>query len=97
MPGCFGAGEQVFVVAGNRIIPAKVEKRQYGRYVVTFQGIGYSEEGHIRVSGNRLFRSRDEAAQQIHDDQARKPVEQVQRNAAGAVRADEPGDGWGRS
>ena len=51
----FKIGENVFMTAGNNVMEARVERPQYGRYVVAYKGSGYEAEGRICVSGTRLF------------------------------------------
>ena len=61
----FKIGENVFMTAGNNVMEARVERPQYGRYVVAYKGSGYEAEGRICVSGTRLFHSYDEAMANI--------------------------------
>ena len=61
----FKIGENVFMTAGNRVMEARVECPQYGRYVVAYKGSGYEAEGRICVSGTRLFHAYDEAMANI--------------------------------
>ena len=97
----FKAGEQVFMTAGNGVMEARVERPQYGRYVVAYKGFGYESEGRICVSGTRLFHSYDEAVANIRKVPATGPVTrlaaaQAELRHAASHRADEPGDGWAR-
>lgn len=97
----FKAGEQVFMTAGNGVMEARVERPQYGRYVVAYKGSGHEAEGRICVSGTRLFHSYDEAMANIRMTPAAKPVirpavAQAVRRQAVSFRVDEPGDGWAR-
>ena len=57
----FKSGESVFMKVSNGVREARVEHEQNGRFVVSYKGSGYEEEGHICVSGSRLFRTYDEA------------------------------------
>ena len=61
----FKMGENVFITAGNNVMEARVERPQYGRYVVAYKGSGYEAEGRICVSGARLFHTYDEAVTHI--------------------------------
>ena len=36
----FKIGEDVFMTAGNNVMEARVERPQYGRYVVAYKGSG---------------------------------------------------------
>ena len=97
----FKAGERVFMTAGNGVMEARVERPQYGRYVVAYRGSGYETEGRICVSGTRLFHSYDEAVANIRKVPATIPVikpaaVQAERRLAASFRVDEPGDGWAR-
>ena len=97
----YKVGEQVFLTAGNGVMEARVERPQYGRYVVSYNGSGYEAVGRICVSGNRLFHSYDEAVANIRKSPAAKPVTkpmaaQAVRRQATSFRVDEPGDGWAR-
>ena len=97
----FKAGEQVFMTAGNGVMEARVERPQYGRYVVAYKGFGYESEGRICVSGTRLFHSYDEAVANIRKTPSVEPVitpalAQAERRQAASYRVDEPGDGWAR-
>ena len=97
----FKAGEHVFMTAGNGVMEARVERPQYGRYVVVYKGLGYEAEGRICVSGNRLFHSYDEAVANIRKVSTASPAvrptaEQTVRRHASSFRVDEPGDGWAR-
>ena len=94
-------GENVFMTAGNSVMEVRVERPRYGRYVVAYKGSGYEAEGHICVSGTRLFHSYDEAVANIRKVHAVKPdirqkaAQAVQRQAA-SFRFNEHGDGWAR-
>ena len=97
----FKAGEQVFMTAGNGVMEARVERQQYGRYIVAYKGFGYEAEGRICVSGTRLFHSYDEAVANIRKTPTAEPLittaaAQAERRHAASFRVDEPGDGWAR-
>ena len=97
----FKAGEQVFMTAGNGVMEARVERPQYGRYIVAYKGFGYEAEGRICVSGTRLFHSCDEAVANIRKTPSaehviRSAAAQAERRQAASYRVDEPGDGWAR-
>ncbi len=97
----FAIGENVFMTAGNSVMEARVERQQYGRYVVVIRGAGNEAEGRICVSGNRLFRSYNEAVANIRKMPVIEPVKrptapQAGRRQSMSVRVDEPGDGWAR-
>ena len=61
----FAPGEKVFLTAGIEVLEARVDRIQYGRYVISYRGSGYEAKGRICVSGNRLYRSYDDAATHI--------------------------------
>ena len=65
MSGYFAPGDRVFLTAGIEVLEARVDRAQYGRYVISYKGSGYESEGRICVSGNRLYRSYDDAAAHI--------------------------------
>ena len=65
MSGYFAPGERVFLTAGIEVLEARVDGAQYGRYIISYKGSGYESEGRICVSGNRLYRSYDDAAAHI--------------------------------
>ena len=94
MSGYFAPGERVFLTAGIEVLEARVDRTQYGRYVIVYKGSGYEAEGRICVSGNRLYRSYDDAAAHItrlaNVSSIKKEIPQTPR----AYRMDEPGDGW---
>ena len=96
----FKAGEHVFMTAGNGVMEARVERPQYGRYIVAYKGSGHEAEGRICVSGTRLFHSYDEAVTNIRKTPSAEPVirpsAQAERLQAASYRVDEPGDGWAR-
>jgi hypothetical protein len=96
----FKIGENVFMTAGNNVMEARVERPQYGRYVVAYKGSGYEAEGRICVSETRLFHSYDEAMANIRKVPAVEPVlkavTQAVLHRAASYRVDEPGDGWAR-
>ena len=96
----FKIGENVFMTAGNNVMEARVERPQYGRYVVAYKGSGYEAEGRICVSGTRLFHTYDEAMANIRNVPAVvpviKPATQAVLHRAASYRVDEPGDGWAR-
>ena len=52
MSGYFAPGERVFLTAGIEVLEARVDRTQYGRYVISYKGSGYESEGRICVSGN---------------------------------------------
>ena len=96
----FKAGEHVFMTAGNGVMEARVERPQYGRYVVAYKGFGYESEGRICVSGTRLFHSYDEAVANIRKTPSVvpviRPLAQAEQRQAVSFRVDEPSDGWAR-
>ena len=97
----FKVGERVFMTAGNGVMEARVERSQYGRYVVAYKRFGYESEGRICVSGARLFHSYDEAKANIRKTPSAEPVirpavAQAERRQAVSYRVDEPGNGWAR-
>ena len=93
MSGYFAPGDRVFLTAGIEVLEARVDRTQYGRYVISYKGSGYEAEGRICVSGNRLYRSYDDAAHitRLADvSNIKKAAPQRPRT----YRVDEPGDGW---
>ena len=90
----FAPGEKVFLTAGIEVLEARVDRIQYGRYVISYRGSGYEAKGRICVSGNRLYRSYDDAATHItrlaDENSLKREVFQRPRS----YRVDEPGDGW---
>ena len=89
MSGYFAPGEKVFLTAGMEVLEARVERTQYGRYVISYKGAGKEREGRICISGNRLYRSYDDAATHIGTSSRRMAPQ-----GSCVYRADEPGDGW---
>ncbi len=94
MSGYFAPGERVFLTAGIEVLEARVDRTQYGRYVISFKGSGYESEGRICVSGNRLYRSYDDAAAHITRLADVSNVKNAAPQIPRAYRVDEPGDGW---
>ena len=93
----FKIGENVFMTAGNNVMEARVERPQYGRYVVAYKGSSYEAEGRICVSGTRLFHSYDEAVANIRKiPTIEHVIRPAQERQAAVFRVDEPGDGWAR-
>ena len=92
----FVPGEKVFMTTGIEVMEAVVDKNRYGRYVVSYKGHNNEAQGHICISGNRLYRSYDEAVSHIT-----RPSDVYSNKTepcltAHSYRADEPGDGWAR-
>ena len=94
MSGYFAPGERVFLTAGIKVLEAKVDRTQYGRYVISYKGSGYESEGRICVSGNRLYRSYDDAAAHITRLADVSSIKKEMPQTPRAYRVDEPGDGW---
>ena len=93
MSGYFAPGERVFLTAGIEMLEARVDRTQYGRYVISNKGSGYESEGRICVSGNRLYRSYDDAAAHITRLADVSNVKNAAPQIPRAYRVDEPGDG----
>ena len=94
MSGYFAPGERVFLTAGIEVLEARVDRTQYGRYVVSYKGSGYESEGRICVSGNRLYRSYDDAAAYITRLADVSNIKEAAPQRPRTYRVDEPGDGW---
>ena len=92
----FSPGETVYISTGCSVTEARIERRQSGRYIVSYGGLGLRTRGHICISGGRLFRTRDEAVAHV---KAIRAGELAQTSATPArreteLRVDAPGDGW---
>ena len=94
MSGYFAPGERVFLTAGIEVLEARVDRTQYGRYVIAYKGSGYEAEGRICVSGNRLYRSYDDAAAHITRLADVSNIKKAAPQRPRTYRVDEPGDGW---
>ena len=103
MAGYFMIGEQVYLSTGIDVMEVHIECTRHDRYIVSYSGSTRETVGYLCVSGNRLYRTHDEAMQHVRKHAG--PAKQIIPNAAkpgqGAprrktLRADEPGDGWGR-
>ena len=94
MSGYFAPGERVFLTAGIEVLEARVDRTQYGRYVSSYKGAGYESEGRICVSGNRLYRSYDDAAAYITRLADVSNIKEAAPQRPRTYRVDEPGDGW---
>ena len=94
MSGYFAPGERVFLTAGIEVLEARVDRTQYGRYVISYKGSGYESEGRICVSGNRLYRSYDDAAEYITRLADVSNIKEAAPQRPRTNRVDEPGDGW---
>ena len=94
MSGYFAPGERVFLTAGIEVLEARVDRTQYGRYVISYKGSGYETEGRICVSGNRLYRTYDEASAHIARLADVSSIKKEMPQAPRVYRVDEPGDGW---
>lgn len=90
----FAPGERVFLTAGKEVLEGRVDRTQYGRYVISYKGSGYEAEGRICVSGNRLYRSYDAAAAHITRLAAASSLKRTSSQKPRTYRVDEPGDGW---
>ena len=94
MSGYFAPGERVFLTAGIEVLEARVDRTQYGRYVIAYKGSGYESEGRICVSGNRLYRSYDDASAHIMRIADVSRLKKTTPSRPCAYYVDEPGDGW---
>ena len=94
MSGYFAPGDRVFLTVGIEVLEARVDRAQYGRYVISYKGSGYESEGRICVSGNRLYRSYDDAAAHITRLADVSSIKKASSQTSRAYRVDEPGDGW---
>ena len=94
MSGYFAPGERVFLTAGIEVLEARVDRTQYGRYGISYKGSGYESEGRICVSGNRLYRSYDDAAAYITRLADVSNIKEAAPQRPRTYRVDEPGDGW---
>ena len=94
MSGYFTPGEKVFLTAGIEVLEARVDHIQYGRYVISYRGSGYEAEGHICVSGNRLYRSYNDAAAHITRVADESCLKRDMFQSPQAYRVNEAGDGW---
>ena len=94
MSGYFAPGDRVFLTAGIEVLEARVDRAQYGRYVISYKGSGYESEGRICVSGNRLYRSYDDAAAHITRLADVSSIKKASPQTSRAFLVDEPGDGW---
>ena len=93
----FNVGDKVFITTGIDVLEGTVERRQSGRFVVSYKGYSCEPLGRICVSGNRLYRTYDDAVARIKRSPAVIVSKEmpVQRHTM-PHHADEPGDGWAR-
>ena len=90
----FAPGEKVYLTVGIEVLEARVDRTQYSRYVIAYKDSSYKSEGRICVSGNRLYRSYDDAAAHITRLADVSSDKKATPQRPRAYRVDEPGDGW---